>query len=266
MTYLAGTPQTKRGPPTCGKHGRHHSNAPKVHSKLIRTNIYRYALNIKQLKYKTEWVEYPDIESLYKKLGAEHTATKADGVTPHYTLPLLHDLSTGTLISDSVAIVQYLDEKHPDTPTLLPSGTRGLHSAFLHGFRQLIPPSFSGVFVVPSYTNLTDGSRPYFRRTREASLGKKLEDVTPEGEAYEAHFKELEAVLKKVAGWYDANGEGPFIGGKDICFADVIIAARFIWIKILMGKDSEHWTRICALDGGRWARFAAEFEKYETVV
>ncbi|KAK0215070.1 hypothetical protein IW262DRAFT_1440636 [Armillaria fumosa] len=44
----------------------------------------RYVLNYKGLSYQTEWVEYPDIEPLYTKIGAKSHITKPDGMTPHY--------------------------------------------------------------------------------------------------------------------------------------------------------------------------------------
>ena len=91
-----------------------------------------YALNYKGILLKTVWVEYPDIEALYHTLGIPAASTKPDG-SPYYALPVIQDPSTQRIISDSWAIVKYLDEAYPDTPTLLPKGTL----AFPRFFREV---------------------------------------------------------------------------------------------------------------------------------
>jgi glutathione S-transferase len=84
-------------------------------------------LNYKRIPYKTVWVEYPYIKPLYLELKQEPT-TIANG-KPEYTLPAIHDPNTGTFVSDSFRIAQYLDKTYPDRP-LIPEGTAGLQSAF----------------------------------------------------------------------------------------------------------------------------------------
>jgi hypothetical protein len=78
-------------------------------------------LNYKGLAYKTEWIEYPDIADLCKKIGAEPTMIRKDG-RPYYSLPVIQDPKTGAVISDSARIAEYLDETYPDTPKVFPAG------------------------------------------------------------------------------------------------------------------------------------------------
>ncbi|KAF8979309.1 hypothetical protein BDQ17DRAFT_1215757, partial [Cyathus striatus] len=85
----------------------------------------RFILNYKQLEYKTEWIEYPDIEAFCKQHGIPPTATKLDG-TGYYTLPAIHDEKTGIYKADTIPIAQYLDMTYPDTPAVIPSGTETL--------------------------------------------------------------------------------------------------------------------------------------------
>jgi len=92
-----------------------------------------YTLNLKGIPYKTEWVEYPDIEPICKKLGIAPTYKNADG-SDRYTIPAIHDPSTGVYISDSVLIAEYLDKTYPYTPQVFPHHTHALHAAFTAAF------------------------------------------------------------------------------------------------------------------------------------
>ncbi|KAK0457980.1 uncharacterized protein EV420DRAFT_1620839 [Desarmillaria tabescens] len=91
----------------------------------------RYCLNLKNLPYKTVYIEVPDIEALAKKIGAAPTDMWPDGVTPKYTVPIIQDHSTGAVISNSPAIAVYLDKTYLSIgPVLIPAGTMALQLAF----------------------------------------------------------------------------------------------------------------------------------------
>lgn len=100
----------------------------------------RYVLNYKCLKYRTEWVEYPDIEDLCREIGAPPTNTKPDG-RAHYTLPVIQDPNTKAVIADSDAIAKYLEETYPHAPPLFPNGTRAFQCAFFQLARPAIQPA-----------------------------------------------------------------------------------------------------------------------------
>ncbi|THH30531.1 hypothetical protein EUX98_g3651 [Antrodiella citrinella] len=226
----------------------------------------RFTLNLKGLKYRTEWVEYPDIEASCKKIGAGQTSTKSDGVTPHYTLPVIYDPSTKTVVADSFAIAEYLDTTYPNTPLVFPKNTRALHAAYSDAFNDALMMPLYSLSVLPTALTLNPSSYEYFRRTREVSFGKKLEEVAPEDERGEEVWAKLEAGFAKIASWLEKNKEKPFVGGDKITYADIEIAGRLIWAKIVMGEDSKGWQRIKAIDGGRWDRYLQQFDKYTTVV
>ena len=225
----------------------------------------RFALNYKGLKYRTEWVEYPDIETLCKKIGAGPTAVKDDGITPHYTFPVIYDPSTKTVVADSTSIADYLDKTYPDSPPLYPRGTRGLHAAFDAVFWTAGFWALFRIVVVAQCFGLPERSYEYFRRTREVAYGR-LEDIAPEGEKREKEWKEVEAGMSKIASWMKANGDKPFLGGDVPIYADMQIAARLIWARVVMGKDSKDWKRFQALDGGMWDRLLQQFEKWSAVM
>ncbi|THH30526.1 hypothetical protein EUX98_g3656 [Antrodiella citrinella] len=212
------------------------------------TWIIRFALNYKGLNYRTEWIEFPDVEAVCKNIGAAPTGTKPDGVTPRYTVPVLYDPSTQTVISDSSKIADYLEKTYPDRPTLVPAGTRGLQAAFRAAVMSAIDIPLYMLCILPGGLNLSPRAFAYYRTTREAMVGKKLEEITPEGEESAKRWRELEAGLTKVATWFVANGDTPFIGGDVPCFGDVLLAARLAWPRAVWGEESDAWKRLSDFD------------------
>ncbi|TCD62930.1 hypothetical protein EIP91_006228 [Steccherinum ochraceum] len=227
----------------------------------------RFALNLKGLKYKTEWVEYPDIEALCKQLGAPASGLKSDGVTPHYTLPVIQDPNTGKVIADSSAVAKYLDATYSTSgPRLFPDGTGVLQSAFSDAFVSACFWVLYPVVILATCKHLNPRSYEYFRRTREETMGK-LEEVVPEGtEKGETKWKELEEGMTKVAKWFEAGGDKPFVGGDLPIYADIQVAGMLIWAKNVLGKDSKEWGRISAMNGGRWGEFLKDWEQWSQIM
>ncbi|KAK1232069.1 hypothetical protein PQX77_004787 [Marasmius sp. AFHP31] len=216
----------------------------------------RYTLNYKGLAYKHIFVEYPDIKSVCEKIGAAPTDKNPDG-SPLYTFPVIRDLSTGAVVSDSAAITQYLEKQYPDKPTLIPSGTLALHNAFddalktkLGNLFPLLLPKVPGVLNPPS--------EEYFERTRKAKFGVPLSEVYPKDT--DAQWKKVEADLKVVASWFK---EGEFIGGDKPVYADINIASFIIWARVICGADSEAWKNLTSFQDGRWAKFIESLKQYE---
>ncbi|KAK0452708.1 uncharacterized protein EV420DRAFT_1558106 [Desarmillaria tabescens] len=226
----------------------------------------RYVLNYKGIPYRTEWVEFPHIEALYKKLGAHASATKADGVTPHYTLPLLHDPSTGAFVSESAAIARYLDKTYPETPVVIPAGTNAFHYAFNDAIRSHFRGGALQKFTLQTNFILNPVSEEYFRRTREAEVfgGKKLEDAIPKGEDRKSEWAKLKADFGKIDAWY--GKEDKYVMGDTLSYADFMVAAGVLYVRIVYSADSEEWKDISTWHGGRWGVLVKNFEKYETIV
>ncbi|PSR72270.1 hypothetical protein PHLCEN_2v11862 [Hermanssonia centrifuga] len=221
----------------------------------------RYSLSFKGLPYKTEWVEYPDIEPLCIKIGAPATSTKADG-RPYYTLPVIYDPSTKSVVADSLNIVRYLDKTYPDTPKLLPTGTEAFQAAFLDSAWPSIGFHVFKIIISRTCTGLNEPSQTYFRTTREQTFGKKLEDV-----GGEEAWKELDAGLGKLDSWLSANGPGKdnLFTGDTITLSDFQVASLLTWAKVVCGEDSEDWKRLAGLQNGKWEGYLAQFEKYAAV-
>jgi len=231
----------------------------------------RFALNFKGIPYETEWVEFPDVEALCKKIGAPATGQKDDG-SPYYSVPTIYDPSTKSVVTDSFKIALYLDKQYPDAPKLFPHNTQALIHNTLETVGSVATPSFFLV-IADIWTSLNEASQGYFRETREKKFAKKLEEITPEGsEQEEALWKQLDGALKNVGELIDLTG-GPYIMGDTVSYADLLLAAQFIWVKRCWsgasggdGETSQKWERFCGLDGGRWKTYAALLSKYEQVI
>ncbi|KAK0202372.1 hypothetical protein DFS33DRAFT_1454661 [Desarmillaria ectypa] len=96
-----------------------------------------YSLNIKNLPYQTVFVKLPDTEPLAKRIGCCSYWYRSDRVTSLCTVPIFQDHATGAVVSESVAITEYLDKTYPCSgPTLIPTGMMTLHLAFRDGVRD----------------------------------------------------------------------------------------------------------------------------------
>jgi len=225
----------------------------------------RVVLNYKGIPYRTEWVEFPDIESVSKKLGVKPTGQRSDG-SPLYTLPVIHDPSTGAIVVDSFAIAQYLEKTYPNTPSVFPNATVGLQNAFEATFMK----SLDGLwrFIIPAVNSkLSPVSQEYFRRTRETSFGKKLEDVIPTGDARTEEWGKFEQGLARIHSYLTATDKtGPFFLGDTISWSDLVLFSFLYWIKLIWGEDSKEWKDIASWNGGRWEAHISALQKYNTVV
>ncbi|KAH9480875.1 Glutathione S-transferase-like protein ustS [Psilocybe cubensis] len=205
----------------------------------------RLSLNFKRIPYTTQWVEFPDIEPLYKKLGIPPSKNKADG-TPFYTIPAIHDPSTGAYITDSILIAEYLDKTYPDSPRIIPDGTLGVQSAFNDGvfynLKTLIPVVFP-VFI----TKLSPRSADYML----ATLGRGLLDG-PGSDAFE-QWNTLLFGLQQVDGWFLRNGgKGLYLLGNVPSWADIVVASLFLCLRLTFGENSTQWKQLMAINDGRW--------------
>ncbi|KAL6297916.1 hypothetical protein BKA93DRAFT_831138 [Sparassis latifolia] len=225
----------------------------------------RFSLNYKGLPCKTVWVEYPDIARVCQEIGAEPTST-SEYDTPKYTLPVIYDPSTKTVLAESAKIARYLDKTYPDTPVLIPRGSSALHAAFQDAFAQMVSQPALPLMLPATNNILNPSSEAFYRRTRESWFGK-LEDWSPPGPIREKHWEELRAALARVAGWMALDDEDkPFFMGDTICYADITIASILVWMKRVLGPESQEWARVKTWDGGKWGSFMQAFDKYEMVL
>lgn len=230
---------------------------------------HRYCLNFKQLPYRTEWVEYPDIESKCKELGIKKPTLKRPNGAQAYTLPVIQDTNTGATLADSFKIAEYLDKTYPDASRMIfPHNTAGVQAPFARSFAANMSPIMN-LIIPPECMILNPRSAEWFSRTREEIFRvKRLDDMLPPTKAqYAKEWAKIEDGLTKTAKWFAKNeGGGPFIMGVEPCWADFVVGGYMQWIRCVWGKESEQWRGIESWNEGRWARFTEGLRKYENIV
>ncbi|KAJ7779806.1 hypothetical protein B0H16DRAFT_1499905 [Mycena metata] len=218
----------------------------------------RYALNFKAVHYKTEWVAHPEVSSVRKKLGCPPVRWNPDG-TPFYTLPIIHDPSTGKLVGDSFEIAQYLDAEYPNGPRLIPPSTTALHKAFnTHVDRIFI----DGIAI------LCNHGLPYNPETAEQSKAELVrlagvsswDDLTLRGAARTKKLAEFKEALGALASFY-VDENAPFLEGTSVSYADMIIGGRLQLLKASLAE----WKEVRTWQNSRWERVLQALEKYAEV-
>lgn len=191
------------------------------------------------------------------------TAKKSNG-SAVYTLPAIHDPSTGKYISDSLAVAQYLETTYPTTPKLFPDNTLGLQTAFIYAHRHQMANMWQFIYA-PECSMLNPRSAEYFRRTREQMFGRSLENLVPQGDQGEAEWAKFRAGLGRVDGWYAKTG-GPFLLGNVASWADFVVASHVILWKNVWGQESKQWKDVSSWHGGRWNALLEHLKDYQQVV
>lgn len=227
----------------------------------------RYCLSVKGLKYKTIFIDIADIESVCIQLGTKPTGTKFDGSgRPRYTLPMINDPRQGHnhFISDSFKIAEYLDEVYPDTPRLLPQGTKSLQEAFISTFEKNV--KLWPILVPAAHSHVSSRGQEFYRKLVEQFSEKKLEELSPPGPVRDGCWKQVKEWLDVVDGWLQKeDNNGPYVMGETMSFADIAVASVFTCARRLLGDSSEEWQELMRWNGGRWGRIIASFEKFGTV-
>lgn len=140
------------------------------------------------------------------------------------TVPILdHE---GTIISDSWDIACYLENNFPDKPSLF-GGTEGkAYANFFNysSFYHLTIPLFQAL-VFDIFNVLDERDLNYFRTSREARLGKSLE------EAHENQAQSLAAFQKQLYPYNATLKTQKFFCGDQPAYVDYMMYGLFQWAK-----------------------------------
>ncbi|PTB79662.1 hypothetical protein M440DRAFT_359874 [Trichoderma longibrachiatum ATCC 18648] len=178
----------------------------------------RLMLNYKRIPYKTVFLEMPDIEPTLKELGLP-PHDPASGNKRSYTVPAIHHVPTNRYIMDSKPIAEFLESTYPEPPLQL---TSELGSEIELKLRIMVAPALYQSIIPREVNILSPRAQEYFRRTCEAQLGKKLEDLlVGEVERWEASDTDWRAIGELMR---RNREDGPFILGARPSYSDFFIA------------------------------------------
>ncbi len=176
----------------------------------------KLALAHKGLDYQTEPVRFTEKSKL------EFSGQKL--------VPVLDD--KGTIVSDSWAIAEYLEETYPDAPTLFP-GNEGKHMAKLtmewmdSQNRELLT-----FIILDIFAKLNAKDQAYFRSNREERFGKPLEELQAGREDRIHEFREVNLAALRVH-----VTDRPFIAGQEPAYGDYAVFGSFQWARIASDFD-----------------------------
>jgi glutathione S-transferase len=152
--------------------------------------------------------------------------TEKDAIARHGSerVPVL--LHYESSVADSWAIASYLEDTYPDRPSLFGGAGGRAVSRLINGWGDVAV--VGGIFPliaadIPGHLAPVDAD--YFRRTREARLGKSLE------EARAARDKSVLGFRRTLDPMRLTLKAQPFIGGSAPNYADYIVFGGFQWAR-----------------------------------
>ncbi|KAI1850763.1 hypothetical protein JX265_004474 [Neoarthrinium moseri] len=213
----------------------------------------RYALNFKRANFVTQWVDLSEVTATRKSLGVDPVRFFSNG-EPFHTLPAIKDPSTNTVVGDSFDIAVHLDKKHPTGASLFRQSI-GLYAAFN---AQIDSIFFIGAALCPQGLPLNPETAEQCKAEfcRRAGF-KTWDELIVRGEDRKKVLTEFQAALGEAAKFFRFS-DGPFIGGKDPDYADIIIGG---WLMFMSQVVSE-WEEIRSWHSGVWGRLHDGLEPY----
>jgi glutathione S-transferase len=140
-------------------------------------------------------------------------------------------------VSDSWAIATYLEDAYPDRPSLFGGdGGRAMGRMLNWWGDTVVIAGMFPMIVADIHDHLPPADQAYFRQSREARLGKTLEEASADREQRVAGFRKsldpMRLTLKTQ----------PFLGGATPNYADYIMFGGFQWARAispfaLLAKD-----------------------------
>lgn len=129
-------------------------------------------------------------------------------------------------MSESIAIVDWLDAAYPDQPAIFSCPAERAMSAFFEQWlvQEIIIKELLPVYMLDAYEQAARQDRDYYRRSREAYFGRTLEEIVANGE------ERLPGVRRSLEPVRRTIGSQPFLGGKEPNFADMCMLGVFIFV------------------------------------
>ncbi|KAF5311094.1 hypothetical protein D9619_008163 [Psilocybe cf. subviscida] len=217
----------------------------------------RLSLILKRIPFELKQVPLHELYEILPREGIPPSSKNPDG-SPFYTVPAIHDLSTGAKLSDSWEIALYLDKTYPNTQSLFPANTVALQRAFTDSFGAYFNAAWP--FFLPRMRDIfIPETGPHFTATVESVVGRPFDEAIPQGEDGVREWERYKLGLNKLEEWYSASS-GAFLMGDTPVWADLPVVALLIVQRRAFGKDSDQWKDITSWNGGRWLTLVSYFD------
>ncbi|HEX7790147.1 MAG TPA: glutathione S-transferase family protein [Afipia sp.] len=152
--------------------------------------------------------------------------SEKDAIAPHQSEKVPVFLDGDTSVADSWAIANYLEDTYPDRPSLFGGEGGRAMGRMLNWWGDTVV--LGGIFpmiAVDIRALLRPVDQVYFRKTREARLGKTLEQAAAtRDEAVEAFRKSLDPMRLTLKTQTSLGGAAPN-------YADYIVFGPFQWAR-----------------------------------
>jgi glutathione S-transferase len=154
--------------------------------------------------------------------------TEKSAIAPHGSekVPVL--LHGSNAVVDSWVIANYLEDAHPDRPSLFGGeGGRALGRMLNWWGDITVVGGMFSLIVADIPAHLAPDDADYFRKTREARFGKPLEEVVANREQSVTGFrKSLESMRLTLK-------SQPYLGGLTPNYADYIVFGGLQWARVV---------------------------------
>ncbi|KAM0254308.1 hypothetical protein ACHAQJ_006949 [Trichoderma viride] len=199
----------------------------------------RIVLNYKNIPYRTQWIEYPDIAPTFASYGIPPNPASTKEAA--YTVPVVK-FPNGDYLMQSYAIAQKLEDLWPEPSLHLDSDSYEKAVAVLSKIGPALAPEMR---PWTPRNILNPASIEYFERTRKAQFGMSLADLHKSDKAGENAWAAAEPGLQALKTLLTENSSGPYIDGDRVSYGDLLLASQYAFhemlhedlIKRLLGYD-----------------------------
>ena len=178
---------------------------------------------------------------------------------PWYTVPFIHDQSTGVVMSESLDIVRYLDKQYPSLPRVITPGTLAFETAYYTYFLTGVRSNWPKLVHLCLYETISPEAAAFLKELREAALGDTLENLAKNPQSQWDGYKDF---LTSVTLPIYEKAEGTFLKGNEPGWADFVTSSMVLSLKLIYGADSKEWEYIETWDNGRWIKLIKDLEPY----
>lgn len=152
--------------------------------------------------------------------------SEKDAIAPHQSDKVPVFIDGETSVADSWAIANYLEDTYPDRPSLFGGeGGRAMGRMLNWWGDTVVVGGIFPMIAVDIHAHLRPADQAYFRKTREARLGKTLEQAAANRdeavEVFRQNLNPMRLTLKTQ----------PYVGGASPNYADYIVFGPFQWAR-----------------------------------